>query len=140
MTLKYKMSNSVVSLKKGPKKPKRERGKGFFDVVSDFAIFRERISDFSLKYWPIRPSKVLEARRKATLHGEAYAWTPVLGVFNKLREVGVSPYLGFILYLSTLLMFELNEAVRGRLIGPKSWDRIVIIFETQMVQPVTVHG
>ena len=25
-------------------------------------------------------------------------------------------------------MFELNEAVRGRLIGPKSWDRIVIIF------------
>ena len=37
-------------------------------------------------------------------------------------------------------MFELNEAVRGRLIGPKSLDRIVIIFETQMVQPVTVHG
>ena len=25
-------------------------------------------------------------------------------------------------------MFELNEAVRGRLIGPKPWDRIVIIF------------
>ena len=25
-------------------------------------------------------------------------------------------------------MFELNETVRGRLIGPKSWDRIVIIF------------
>ena len=25
-------------------------------------------------------------------------------------------------------MFELNEAVRGRLIDPKSWDRIVIIF------------
>ena len=22
-------------------------------------------------------------------------------------------------------MFELNEAVRGRLIGPKTWDRIV---------------
>ena len=48
---------------------------------------------------------------------------PDLGSFLKLREVGVSPYLGFILYLSTLLMFELNEAVRGRLIGPKSWDR-----------------
>ena len=66
-------------------------------------------------------------------------WASVLGSFVKLREVGVSPYLGFILYLSTLLMFELNEAVRGRLIGPKSWDRIVIIFESQMVQPVTVH-
>ena len=60
--------------------------------------------------------------------------------FDKLLKVAVSPYLGFILYLSTLLMFELNEAVRVRLIGPKSWDRIVIIFETQMVQPVTVHG
>ena len=50
-----------------------------------------------------------------------------------------SPYLGFILYLSTLLMFEWNEAVRDRLIGPKSWDRIVKIFETQIGQPVTVH-
>ena len=26
-------------------------------------------------------------------------------------------------------MFELNEVVRGHLIGPKSWDRLVIIFE-----------
>ena len=50
-------------------------------------------------------------------------WTPVLGVFDKLREVGDSPYLGFTLCLSTLLMFELNEAVRGRLIGSKSWNR-----------------
>ena len=25
-------------------------------------------------------------------------------------------------------MFELNEAVKGRLIGPKPWDRILIIF------------
>ena len=33
-------------------------------------------------------------------------------------------------------MFELNEVVRGRLIGPKSWDRIVIIFETSNGQPV----
>ena len=52
-------------------------------------------------------------------------WVPVLRSFDKLREVGVSPYLGFILCLSTLLMFELNETVRGRWIGPKSWDRIV---------------
>ena len=35
------------------------------------------------------------------------------------------PYLGFILRLSTLLMFELNEAVRGRLISPKPWNRRV---------------
>ena len=59
--------------------------------------------------------------------------------FDKLCEVGVSPYLGFILYLSTLLMFELNEAMRGRLIGPKSWDRIVIIFETSNGQPEIMY-
>ena len=28
----------------------------------------------------------------------------------------------------------------GRLIGPKSWNRIVVIFESQIVQSVTVHG
>ena len=50
-------------------------------------------------------------------------WAPDLRSFDKHREVGVSPYLGFTLYLSTLLMFQLNEAVRGRLIGSKSWNR-----------------
>ena len=34
-------------------------------------------------------------------------------------------------------MFELNEAVRGRLIRPKTWDRIDITFGTKMEQPVT---
>ena len=79
--------------------------------------------DFSLESWEIRPSEVVGARRKAALRGESYAWAPDLRSFNKLQEVGVSPYLGFIFYLSTLLMFELNEAVRGRLIGSKSWNR-----------------
>ena len=48
--------------------------------------------------------------------------------------------MSFIPILSVLRMLELNEAVRGRLIGPKPWDQIVIIFEAQMEQPVTVHG
>ena len=51
-------------------------------------------------------------------------WVPDLGSFLKLLEVGVFPYLSFTPILSVLLMFELNEAVRGRLIGPKPWDRI----------------
>ena len=34
-------------------------------------------------------------------------------------------------------MFRLNEAVRGRLIRPKTWDRIDRIFERKMEQPVT---
>ena len=76
----------------------------------------------------IRPSAVFEAIRKAALRGEGFAWVPDLGSFLKLQEVGVSPYLSFILILSTLRMFELNETVRGRLIGPKTWDRIVRIF------------
>ena len=57
--------------------------------------------------------------------------------FFKILEVGFSPYLGFIPIFSTLLMFRLNEAVRGRLIDPKTWDRIDIIFERKMEQPVT---
>ena len=57
-------------------------------------------------------------------------WVPNLGSFLKLREVGISPYLGFILLLSTMLMFRLVEALNGRLIGPKPWDRIDIIFGT----------
>ena len=48
-----------------------------------------------------------------------------------------SPYLSFIPILSVLSMFRLNEAVRGRLIGPKTWDRIDKIFERKMEQPVT---
>ena len=63
----------------------------------------------------------------AFLH-ESFAWVLDLRSLDKLLEVGVSPYLGFIPSLSTLSMFELNEANWGRLIGPKSWDRIVINF------------
>ena len=82
---------------------------------------------FSLKYRAIRPSAIFGTRRKAALRGEAYAWVPDLRSLDKLREVGVSPYLGFILRLRAMLMFELIEAVSGRLIGPKTWDRIVRI-------------
>ena len=45
--------------------------------------------------------------------------------FFKHLEVGFSPYLSFILILSVLRMFESKEAVRGRWIGPKTWDRII---------------
>ena len=81
--------------------------------------------DFSLESWEIRPSEVVGARRKAALRGETNAWTPVLEIFDKLREVGVPSYLSFTLYLSVFMMFELIEAVSGRLIGPKSWNRII---------------
>ena len=81
--------------------------------------------DFSLSFRQIRPSEVFRARRKAALRGEAYAWVPDLRSFDKLREVGDLSYLSFTLYLNVFMMFELIEAMSGRLIGPKSWDRIV---------------
>ena len=79
----------------------------------------------------IQPLAVFEVRRRTALRGESFAWVPNLWSFLKLQEVGVSPYLSFIPLLSVLLMFELNEAMRGRLIGPKTWDRIDIIFGTK---------
>ena len=63
-------------------------------------------------------------RRKNDLCGIGYVWTPVLVSFFKLLEVGFYPYLGFIPIFSTFQMFELIEAIRGYLIGPKHWDRI----------------
>ena len=65
-------------------------------------------------------------------------WTPVLGFFDKLREVGVSCYLSFTLCLSVFTMFEFIEVVSGRLIGPKTWDRNVRIFRALSMQSVVV--
>ena len=81
-------------------------------------ICRERLPDFSLEIHAIRASAVFGTRRRTALRRKGFAWVPNLGSFLKLREVGVSPYLGFIPSLSTLQMFDSNEAVRGRLIGP----------------------
>ena len=67
--------------------------------------FRERTSSFSLKYRTIPQSAVFGTRMKAALRGEGFAWVPDLRSFLKLREVGVSPYLGFTLYLSVLQCF-----------------------------------
>ena len=90
--------------------------------------FRERESDFSLKYRVIRPLAVFGTRRRTALRRESFAWVPDFGSFLKLQEVGVSPYLSFIPIFSTFRMFESIEVVRGRLIGPKPWDRINIKF------------
>ena len=107
------------------KKRKRAGERGEKDPVAIFVCFRERISSFSLDLQAIRPSEFFGARSKAALREEAYAWAPVLGIFVKLREVGDLSYLSYTLYLSVFVMFELIEAVSGRLIGPKSWNRII---------------
>ena len=80
-------------------------------LVADFAISRERRTSFSLESWEIRLSAVFGTGRKTALRGEGFTWVPGLRIFDKLPEVGVSPYLGFILCLRAMLMFELNEVV-----------------------------
>ena len=122
---KWKMSQKTV---KGGKLTESKNG-DFFNV---------RRPDFSLEIRAIRPSVVFGTRRKAALSGEGFAWVPDLGSFLKLLKVGVSPYLGFIPSLSSFSMFELNEAVRGRLIGPKTWDRIIGNFFRNFLHSVTV--
>ena len=84
----------------------------------------------------IRPSEFVGTRRKAALRGEAYAWVLDFRSLDKLREVRVSSYLSFTLCLSVFTMFELIEAMSGRLIGPKTWDRNVrIFFEPSLCSP-----
>ena len=71
--------------------------KGEKDLVALDLIFSERESSFSLEIRAIRPSAVFGTRRRVALHGEGFAWVPDLRSFLKLREVGVSPYLGLVL-------------------------------------------
>ena len=49
-------------------------------------IFRVRSSTFSLEFPAIGPASSDEARSKVAPHGKDYAWVPVLGSFDKLRE------------------------------------------------------
>ena len=107
-----------------------ERGEGGNLQEVRYFGFRERVCNFSLDLREIRPSAVFGTRRRAALRGEGFSWVPDLRSFLKLREVGVSPYLGFTLYLSVFQCFGYLEALNGRLIGPKPWDRIDKIFGT----------
>ena len=50
-------------------------------------------------------SAVFGIRKRAALRREGFAWVPDLRILDKLLEVGVSPYLGFTLYLSVFQCF-----------------------------------
>ena len=81
------------------KEAKRERGTSSLQETK-MVVFREKVSDFSIDLLQIRPSAVFGTRRRTALRGEGFAWVPDLRSFLKLLEVGVSPYLSFILILS----------------------------------------
>ena len=89
--------------------------------------FRERVC-FSLRSREIGPLDFNGARRENDLRRTGYAWTPILVSFFKFLEVGFLPTWVLFLLLSVLRMFRLFEAMRGRLIGPKTWNRICKIF------------
>ena len=89
----------LFKLTKGEKNVNGKRGVA---AKRKNGCFREKVSDFSLDLRQIRTSAVFRARRETALRGEGFAWVPDLGSFLKLREVRVSPYLGFILRLSTM--------------------------------------
>ena len=61
-----------------------------------YFCFREREYNFSLDLQEIQPSAVFGTRKKTAPCEEGFAWVPDLGSFLKLREVGVSPYLGLV--------------------------------------------
>ena len=98
------------------------------------SFFRERGSDFSLRSRAIGPSDFFRPRSKAVLRSEGFEWVPVLGSFDKLHEVGVLSYL-FYSWFKCFVMLKLIEAVSGRLIGPKPWNRNVGIYETHLDSP-----
>ena len=108
------------TIQKGKEKNVKGKKKG---PLAKWCDSSERESSFSLEIRVIRPSAVFGTRRRAALRREGFVWVPDLVSFLKLRKVGVSPYLGFILCLSTMLMFRLVEASNDRLIGSKPWNR-----------------
>ena len=61
-------------------------------------FFRERVCNFSLGFPAFGPSDFFGPRSKVVLRGEGYAWAPVSGSFDKLREVGVLSYLIYPLF------------------------------------------
>ena len=59
---------------------------------------RERKRTFSLGFRSIGPSDFFGPRSKVVLRSEGYAWAPVSGSFDKLREVGVLSHLIYPLF------------------------------------------
>ena len=116
MTLKTKVNSVVSYIEKGKRKTWRGRKRRCRRFWISFS--RERVSSFSLSFCAIRPSAVFGTRRKAAILGEGFACR--FKEFPQTSRGRGFSLLGFILCLRTMLMLELVEAVRGRLIGPKT--------------------
>ena len=71
---------------------------------SELQIFfsSERERDLSLDLRTIQPSEFVRARSKVIIRSEGFTWVQDLRSFDKLREVGVSSYSIFTLFLSAI--------------------------------------
>ena len=77
-------------------KTKREgEGKEAVAIFFYFLLEREHL----LSKIPVNPTvRFLRTKKQSGLHIEDYMWALVLGVFDKLREVGVLSYLFYPLF------------------------------------------
>ena len=99
-----------IDLSSQIQKNKKNVRKGKMDAVGfNGVFFRVRRSSFSLKMRAIQPSAAFGTRGRNALREEGFAWVPDLWSFLKLQEVGVSPYLSFILIL---MFFDVLVSLR----------------------------
>ena len=95
---------------------------------------------FSLEYREIRPSAGFGTRRRNVLRGAGYAWTPGSGVSSNSLRYDFLPTCVLFPFLSVFPCFGWFEAVRGRLIGPKAWDRIDLNLLKPNIETAAVTG
>ena len=78
---------------------------------------------FFLRSTKIGPQVFVGTEGKVYLRDESYAWTQKSWSFVKLHEVGDLSYLVYFRFKCFVDdCVGLFEAVRGHLIGPKTWD------------------
>ena len=104
-------------------------------LVRFFQIFLEREPLLSRNMRNPTVGRLRDKKEKCSMR-RGLRVDPGFVEFPQTPRGRISPYLDFIPILSVLSMFRLFEAVRGRLIGPKTWDRIDKIFGRKMEQPV----
>ena len=95
--------------------------------------------NFSLRCRPIGLSDFFGPRKKVALCGEDYAWSPVLGSFDKLHEAGVLSYLGYSLFKCFVMLGLIGGQEwpfdRSQNLGPKYEN-----FWNPFGHPMTVCG
>ena len=98
-----------------------------FSAAADFPFFLDR--EPLLSSFPANPTVGgLRGEKEKCSTQSRLRGDPGFVEFPQTPRGRISPYLGFIPIFSVFRMFDSIEAIRGRWIGPKTWDRINTIF------------